>query len=561
MLTMLLAALTAAPSAMAFVQPTTTMLTPADGTLTSYNYLTDTGRLSASGSTTGSVSNVDIRCYYQMDSNYRTLAPNVALDGSGNFAVTDVNLKLIDGNSCWLVAVPAGTSPTIPSADFHGVRLTVNETGEDLSGGLARDFFDFAGQASGSWGYDSVGDCGISYGQLDDPTYNSASTYVFNCNQYFSQYKPTSASPKISGLQVNGQNAYGAYRFSASGAGSAGGAPTLAHSFTVDPVTRDATITDTEGFSSCPANALDPDNVNCATATDTGVSLARTIVQNHAGQMSRISDVYKNNTGAPVTLNIAYKEDYYLGLSTEASQIAYAFPNGSTISDGVQYGQAAGPFGSPSTIYASDPTRPDGDVNSGRGAITMYPGADSAVVDSKKTFFLQYSNKVIPAGGTYRIEGAFSMSYGQAQLNALVAEANTLVTPQPTFGAKTKSSLKLDKKKKHLLYVSGQSVLCPATGLACSITGKLTAKVKLPAKKGSKKAKYKTFTLGKLKRTRPAGSTTALKLTLGTDAIKVFKKYGKLNTTFAVNVTAGQYAAASNTFVAKLKPPKFPGRS
>lgn len=562
LLTMLLAALTA-PSAMAVVPPTTTILTPADGTLVTYHNTTHSGTISVSGSTTGIVTAVDIRCYYQPNQ-ASPLANNVPLDGGGNFSVTDVNLSPIRGSNCWLVAVPTGTNPTIPGPDFHGVRVTVNEYGEFLSAGRAYDFFDFAGQANGSWGYDSTADCGISWGQLNDPAFNYASAYTFNCNQLLHDYKPTSASTPIAGLQVNGLNAYGPYHFSAAGAGSGGGSPTLTHSITVDPVTRDATIVSTEGFSTCPANAIDPGSSNCATATDTGVSLSRRIEQNHAGLMSRVIDVYKNNTGAPVTLNIAYEQDHYFGVTNDADHIAYAFPNGTTVTDGTQFTQVNGPFASPSTILISDPTKPDGDVTVGRGALTMFPGADSAVFDNKNTYFLQYSNKVVPAGGTYRIEGAFSQSFGQAQLNGLVAEASRIVTPQPAFGAQAKSSLKLDKKKTHIAYVSGQSVLCPATGQACAITGALTTKVKLPAKKrkkGSKKkpkAKYKTYTIGKFSATGAPGSVTPLNIKLGITAVKLFKQYGKLNTTFVVNVSAGQYASASSTFVAKLKSPKFP---
>jgi hypothetical protein len=280
--------------------------------------------------------------------------------------------------------------------------------------------------------------------------------------------------------------------------------------------------------------------------------------------MAHVVDVYKNNTSAPVTLNIAYEQDQYLGLVIDSAHTTYAFPNGGSLADAAQYTQVTGPFASPSTIFVTDPSRPDGEVTTGRGALTMFPGADSAVAgNSKDVYFLQYNGKVVAAGGTYRIDGVFSQSFGQAQLNGLVAEASVAVTPQPTFGPKTKSSLKLDKKKKHITYVSGQSVLCPATGQACAISGKLTAKVKLPAKKhkkGSKKkpkAKYKTYTLGKFTKTAAPGSTTALNLKLGATAVKLFKQYGKLNTTFVVNVTAGPYATATNTFVAKLKSPKF----
>jgi hypothetical protein len=558
-LTVLVAALAATPSAMALPPATTHILSPADGIYALYNYETSAGTLSVSGSTTGTVSAVDIRCYQSIGNQYATLKGNVALDGSGNFTVTDVTLLPIASRNCLLVAVPTGTSPTIPDPSFTGIRLTVNETGHNFSNGHLVDYYDYAGQTEGSWGYDSIDSCGISYSQLNDVTNNFATTYVNNCNQYFTDYSPANAAPNISGMRINGASAYAADSFWTSGAGAGGGVPSLTHTFSVDPTTHDATITEISPFVTCPNGVSGLNGTNCATATDAGLVLNRVIHQNHNGLVTRLTDDFKNNTAAPMTLNMAYKQWLQMGTGgSPAQHFAVGFPNGTVANDATPYTSVAGPFASPSTVFYSDPSKADGDVTRGRGAITMYPGADGALFEDNHHFFLLY-NRTIPAGGTLRIDASFAQAYGQAQLNALAAEANTTVTPQPTFGPKKKSSLKLDKKKKRLLYVSGQSVLCPATGLACSITGKLTAKVKLPAKKGSKKkAKYKTFTLGKLKRTRPPGSTTALKLTLGTDAIKVFKKYGKLNTTLVVNVTAGPYASASKTFVAKLKPPKFP---
>jgi hypothetical protein len=569
LLAVLLAALIAAPSAMAVDPPTTTILTPADGTHASYNLATNLGSISISGSTTGIITGVDIRCYLSPSSNnYRTVAYNQSLDGGGNFSVPNVNLDPANSRSCWLVAVPAGTTPTIPNADFHGVRLTVNATGDYVSGGRVYRFYDFAGQTNGAWNYATINECGL-WAQLIDPTFNMISAFTFNCNQFFEEYKPSSSAPPISGFQVNGLNAYGSSEFNASGAGNAGGSPSFVHSSTVNPITHDATVTETTGFSTCPANAIEPNNINCATAIDTGVTLSRTIQQTHTGLMSHVSDVYKNNTGAPVTLNIGYMQLQYFGFGDPSTHITYAFPNGVSIGDAGAFTQVNGPFPSTSTIFISNPSRPDGDVTTGRGALTMHPGADGALVVDKETYFLQYSNKVVPPGGTYRIDGVFSQSASQAQLNTLVAEASLAITPKPTFGAKTKSSLKFNKKKKNIAYVSGESVLCPATGQACAISGKLTAKVKLPAKKSKKakksakkkkkaKAKYKTYTLGKFSATGAPGSTTALNLKLGATAIKLFKQYGKLNTTFVVNVTAGPFATATNTSTAKLKSPKFP---
>jgi hypothetical protein len=562
-LTLLLAALGAAPSALAAEPPTTKITSPADGTYTLWNYETNSGSLSVSGSTTGTLSAVDVRCYHSTQNQYVTLQANVPLDGSGNFSVTNASLNPLSSYNCLLIAVPTATTPSIPDPAFTGPRIFNNETGNNIVSGHVADFYDFAAQTAGSWGYDSTNSCSISYSQLNEQVTNRASTFVFDCNQYFADYKPSSSSPVISGLRVNGLNAYGATAFWSTGAGAGGGYPPLAHTFSVDPATHDATITEASGFSTCPANAVAPDGTNCATATDTGLTLSKVMHQDHAGLVARVTDDYKNNTAAPMTLNIAYKQYMWLGLLTKATSFAMAFPNGTNAVDAAPYATVGGPFASPSTIYISEPTKADGDVTSGRGAITMYPGADGAVFESKYQFYLLY-NRTIPPGGTLRIDASFAQAYGQAQVAALASESYPLLTPQPSFGPKTKSSLKLDKKKKHIAYVSGQSVLCPAVGQPCAISGKLTTKVKLPAKKrkkGSKKkpkAKYKTYTLGKITTTGAPGSTTALNVKLGTQAIKLFKKYGKLKTTFVVNVSAGPYAAASQTFVTKLKSPKFP---
>jgi hypothetical protein len=326
------------------------------------------------------------------------------------------------------------------------------------------------------------------------------------------------------------------------------------YSFAADPTNGNLSLVEHDALLTCPGETYDVGLTSCPALVNSGIRLDRTITQDHEGQQSRVSDKWVNTTGAPHTLTLAYSNGF-------DDPIDAQFPIGTTVQLATPGQSVVGPFAAPSTTSIAVNGFPDNSPTRARGAITTYPGADSAIFANSSRFFLNYAT-TIAAGGTYSVDSVYNQAFSGAEVAQLAAAARASLTPiappvalQPTFGKATTAKATYSKKTKKITLSTGRSVICPAGGPACAVSGKLTSKVLIAKKKGKKKAKYKTYTIGTLKVTAQPGTTEALSLVLSKSSAKLLLKYRKLKITVPISVNAG---AASQSATFTVTAPKIP---
>jgi hypothetical protein len=553
---MLVAFAVAAPSAGAAVT-SSSISSPADRFVALYNDDTDVGSMTVAGSATGAPGDkVDIVCTSGTTNDI--FASNVDVVG-GQFSVT-ATLSSIVYKTCVLHAIPAGSSPPDLSP-FTGPVIGVSLTSSQSSGGTLWDYYIWPAQFSGNFDFDSAGRCGVDDSYLFDVANSYKRTaVVYYCNQWLTV---TNHSPNAAAIQVDGQSAYASSAPGLNFAALPGYQP-ITYSFS-QAANGDAKIIETTPILFCSTGIAPPlTTATCPGFTDSGVRLNRTMEQDHDGLVAVVADDFVSTNGAPHSISLSYRQSHCLGRPGCVPKPQFTFPGGAPITNPANGDVLSTSLPAASTIYAANPNVADGDVTAGRGALTIYPAADSAVALNARDFQLNYDGRTVPATGSLHITAIFSQAYGQAQLDGLAAEAAKRITPQPTFAAPLKATAKYDKKKKKTVYKTGQSVNCPATGIACAITASLATTVKLPAKKSKKhskkkaKPRYKTYKFGTIALNGIPGSVTPVEFTLSKTASKLLQTYKKLKFTTTLEVTAGPNASASSTTSATVKAPKLP---
>lgn len=525
----------------------TNITAPASPIFTLWNENSAAGSVSVTGTATASNGDlVDIRCYSGAVGTL--LIANIAVTG-GQFSVPSAPLNPIAGRACILRAVPAGMLPG-NLTPFAGPMM-FNSTDERFDwNGKARDYYIYASQREGAFDYDSFGSCGVTDSYLYDPATLEQMTYPFYCNQWVDDNIAGTAS----NMTIDGRNAYAADHLTSNMALLPGFQPvgyTLQH----DPANGNVTITETQELMVCGTNVYPPTDSNCADVNAAGIRLNRTMVQNHDGLMTRVTDVFTNTSGVAHALSFGYSQWYCMKKNgCNLTTVHYDFPNGQNFIS-PPTGTLVGALPESGTIYTYVDGSPDGDLTTGRTALTIFPASDGVTFRDSRAFDLFYLNRVIAPGATFRTDAVFSQSASQARLNELVAEAGRLVTPQPTITS-GKASVRYDKRKKRVRFNSGRKVACPAAGKDCAVT--LSVKTKVKIKRRGGKARTKTYNLGSYKGTVKAGVTSTIVFNLNKTATKLFKSHKRLKLLLALNVTAGQYAGATSNLSLTVKAPRFP---
>jgi hypothetical protein len=486
----LVAMLIAVPSAQAAVTKTK-IATPSDLTYAIYNQVSP-NTFAVSGTTNGTTGDhVDIRCYD--GDKTTTVAANVAVTANGSFSVPAASLqKAFTSRVCNLHAVPAGTAPN-PLTPFPGPRLLVGDSKTyTVSGGpnngQVYDFYTYAQQLAGGFDYDSVAGCGIDDSYLID-TNDSLTTVPFYCNAWFA-WDNGSFNISRSELQIDGANAYpptAAKNIN----DHATGLPVVTYAYELDKKTGNLVIHDTETFVKCLNNTFPATPATCPSFVATGVTDHRTIVQDHDGHVSWVTDVFTSADGKAHSLDLLWQNDQRLFNDNsvfDALGIEYRFPgqNGyakHALNDTVSLPNA------PGTILIRMHGSPDGDTRTGRAAIVYDRPASGATFDyatsATNDFTLNQTGKV-PANGSTRFRFAYVQDYGQANVDDLAQMATTVFKgcTVPNVVGKTLAAAKKAIVKAHCAVgkVSRKTASGMPAGVVISESPKAGSKVDYKAK-------------------------------------------------------------------------------
>ncbi len=392
------------------------------------------GITGTSNSTAGG--EVDVRCYYDGDTESKPVAANVAVEDDGSFSA-GVPLAPLRATLCRLAAIPPGSEP--PPSAFSQLTGPVLATSEDfpneISGGpnagdLYAHFF-FAQQLKGSFDYYGPGECGVGDGYLFDPTRLERTATTFFCNDSLTGFGLNDQTR--SAIQVDGANAYTA---TTAPNKDASGFPAFSYAYDQDPATGDVTIANSSEIVRCPQADYPPTDASCPSYVDTGVRLEQTIVQSHGGHLTTVSDRFLSTDGKAHNLDTQPQNAQQLGYPN-AVDIDYSFPGAETVvspdpGESVNFDDSA-----PGAIYLSVDGAADGDQETGRAAIVFGEPASPATFTAKASFestFRFQQTATIPAGGDATKRFAFVQAYTQAEVEALAHGAEAAFTAKPEPG-------------------------------------------------------------------------------------------------------------------------------
>jgi PASTA domain len=388
--------------------------------------------LAVKGTTTGgnpAVDKVDLLCFQGTD--HPDLASNVPLDSSGKFSVPAADLSNIEYMLCRLRAVPAGTVPA-NLAPFAGPLLGIDHRETSKLGpgpnlDTPYDFYIWAQQRAGAFDYESLTGCGIDDGYLNDSTL-ALTTVTFFCNAWLAYYENFDGGANgstRSELRIDGANAYGPYAARSINPDASPGFPAVTYSFKVNPLNGTTTIHESEPLVKCPDATFPPTEVTCAQFVPTGVRAVRTIVQDHDGHLSTITDVFKSTDHKRHQLDLLWQNDQHFFQSPssfDATTVAYRFPGQGGYSTHVLGDTVTLPKKAPASILVKQRDAADGNTATGRGAITYGNRSTSATfnrVDTNQSDFYLHQAARIPKGGKATFRFAYSQAFDQKTVNSL----------------------------------------------------------------------------------------------------------------------------------------------
>lgn len=398
-------------------------------------------------STAPGTDRVDLDCFYGA-SNYGWVALNVPLNPDGSFSDPTADVSSAARTTCRLRAVPAGTVPSDLSP-FSGPVLAIGERATSrISGGpnneIPFDFYIDDLQLSAAADYDSVGSCGLDDGYLLDSTFEQT-TITFYCNAWlwwYDDFVGGGSGSTRSEIQVDGANAY--LPATAKRINSAGtpGFPPLSYSFSQDPSNGNLTIHETDPIVVCPDPSFPPSSIKCSSFASAGVRDDRTIIQDHDGHLVRITDEFVSTDGAAHSLDLLWQNDQRFNAGTGSGpNVAYRFPGEGSFSTHAAGDSVSLPATAPASTFIDSLGAAEGDLETGRGAIT-YDRAPSAAtfngVHPVDSDFYFHDTAEVPAGGSTGFRFAYSQAYTEAEVAALAGYAEDSFSPPTVTISKPK---------------------------------------------------------------------------------------------------------------------------
>ncbi len=385
------------------------------------------------GTTTGgnpATDKVDLLCFFGTD--HPALESNVPLGADGSFSVPAADLSPITNDLCRLRAVPHGAVPSDVSP-FKGPLLGVDDRETETvaagpNAGTAHDYYIYAQQAAGAFDYDSLTSCGLDDGYLNDSSHALA-TVTFYCNAWLWYYEdfsgPGPGASTRSELRIDGANAYGPDTARSINDHASPGFPALTYSFKLNPITGGMTIRESEPLVKCANLTYPPTPASCPGFVPTGVRDIRTIVQDHDGHLSTITDVFKSTDHSFHRLDLLWQNDQRFrsnASSFDSTTVAYRFPGQSGYATHNTGDQVTLPRKAPASIFIKQRDRPNGDTLSGRGAITYDHRSSSATfnnVSATDNDFYLHQVARIPAGGSSIFHFAYAHAFDQKTVDSL----------------------------------------------------------------------------------------------------------------------------------------------
>ncbi len=436
---------------------------------------------------------VNLDCYNGSGPGFEfaNLTQNVELASDGSFSASGLEPEEITDRVCRLLAVPSGPPPAENELEpFSGPVLGLSEIkSEKISGGpndgQAYDFYAWGQQLTAANDYESISGCGLTDGFLFDAALNQTTT-TFWCNDYFYSANGSDSSPATrSQIQVDGANGYLADTAKQISE-NATGLPAVSFSYDFDPSNGDLTIHDSEPVVMCPEATYPPSSASCPSFEPTGVRIDRTIVQNHDGHLVTFSDDYVSTDGKAHSVDIEAENDQNFGFSGE--EVAYRFPGESAYSAHAEDESLPIAATSPAATYIEVEGSPDGDHETGRGAIIWEHAPSSAHFNHVNGAYSGMSlaqDLAVPAGGSTSNSVAYAQSYDQAEVETLAhaaeaafrpheEEAQPVVVPPPPpppAAAKPSNAFKFGKVKLASNGTAHISVVVPGAG-KLSLSGK-----------------------------------------------------------------------------------------
>jgi hypothetical protein len=446
----------AAPAWAIPAPPTGSQITePTDPAFVVANSL-NPGTLHIAGTISGGSGPVDILCY--ANTGYVPIATGVA-PSSGSFTV-DVSLTQTLLNSvsyshgfCVLRAVPAGTHPAAAPdqlSPFQGPHIGWGRDRSTLlgAGGAPNpadqvwDAYISQAQSRAFDDYLSVGSCGLCDTYLYDPATFKASSVIWWANDALYSTISYDTYNRRSEVQIDGVDAYapGAIKTDLR---NNPGMPVFTHSTSVDPLTGDLTIDESDPFVSCsPQPATYPaSDATCPAFAAAKVTLDRTIIQSHDGRQVTITDHWHSDDAQPHQLDALYDDSAASEHHTTAGHSSvydFSWSASSGFKTYADNTEITPPASGPATLYVkSDGTTPDvGDGQNPIGALTYAtpPCAlhiqrfPSTTGNSTGDWQARYM-RTIPASGDLVITQVYSHDYSLASVQALAQEAK-LSLPQ-----------------------------------------------------------------------------------------------------------------------------------
>jgi hypothetical protein len=388
---------------------------------------------------------VDLECYYGPSATPTSfeLASDVPLESDGSFSVPDADLSNINEQVCRLRAVPAGTTPADLSP-FTGPVLGTGFRESELVGsgpnaGAVSDYYIWAQQLTAANDYNSAGNCGLDDGYLFNSDMESTTT-TWYCNDWFWWYENYVGGPDESTrsqIQVDGADAYTPSTANDINPAGSPGFPELDYDYSVDPATGNLTITESQPIVKCPDAGFPPDSSTCPSFVGTGVRLDRTITQESDGHLVFFTDNWMSTDGGSHSIDLLPQNDQNFG--DAGPDIQYKFPGEATFSTHDVGDSVSFPDTSPGAVYINVLDAPDGDEETGQGAIVFDRPASPAKFNGVPTnsgefYFHQTGSASADCPATFRF--AYAADYDSDDVQTLAQTALTrFATPVSCPGA------------------------------------------------------------------------------------------------------------------------------
>ena len=427
---------------------TSEITSPADGTLMFNNGDTDPSKsFTVTGTTDGTSADgdaVDIVCYHGGTAFRARSGQIVSYDGpngagipvgaDGSFS-TSVPMANFDRNSCELLAVPHGTTPSNP-AGLAGPRVGFSYffTFSNINGSATHDDFEFNEQtATAEAGVDSIDDCGPFAAPVDGtPALNVGPRFLDCVGDFYNSQKDFRVGNDLSQgeIQVDAHNAYGATSAAHIDASISGQPPLTASLDRFDPATGDAQTTESEPLVECspnPTNDYAPTSGECTSFVSSGVSVTRVTSFTGGGRVQTVSDTFTSTDGRTHALDLQYEDD----LNSAAA--GWQLPGDTGFSQHNTNDSAPAPPTSPGTVYAIYDTAQSPSLADPVAALTFdspYTNAqfDDTLWPHQVSALFAYT-RTVPAGGSTTITWSYATGTTLAEVQADAAAARAAIAP------------------------------------------------------------------------------------------------------------------------------------